>query len=728
MTCIKLYQNGKGNGGRFGVTTKTKNMRELKLLLFFITISVFVNAQQKNLYQINFSGKELMILNTKGKTTCALTYSDVNSLYKSFKTFAVVKKNNKWGVVNPMGKELIPFIYDSLSSFYNEQNNSASGNYQKNDLYDLKGYFYFKNNAKIGCIDSKGMVLIENKFDDLAYYYNKQYVIAINNTRWYIVNTKNKFEIPLSKKIKYNNEGDYILIDSLNKVGVIDANGKTIIPFIYDNYNVYDYTIYKKGNKFGRIDPLGNIILPFKYDSILPTKKLNHYFTLENNSWTYIDNSNGVNQIGTVFEDVIKSEYSESLNFAAKKNNEWAIYDQNANLLYKINCDVNSLMYNSDFFIYTKNKKPEVINVNGASVIPAMYDSIIVSDLDNCSSKYGRVRVFRNGKCGIFSIKFQKEVVECKYDELCENVEMPDNAIDDLVCVNSQIGSTKYNYYKICFNNNNMKPVEGTNIVNDYLMMSNHETTIREWLWYMYEDENYMSGSFPDTNLINPICKVAFNYFQTLNYCEDNGLEFPSSNYDYINVSVPFSARKHKVYFPKSKEKEFLNAIEYPITGITYQQTQLFCDMINNLDNNGSKLSKDKKYKQFYKLPTEKEWELTAKVGLNKGMIDVKDSVNAEGCLLFRYSTSNNCESTLKMLNTRGKYSVMSYDFYPDNNGIYNLFGNVAEMVEEEGISKGGSYNDFAKKCHSKEVIEYTGPKAWLGFRYCVVWEYEFNF
>ena len=106
-------------------------------------------------------------------------------------------------------------------------------------------------------------------------------------------------------------------------------------------------------------------------------------------------------------------------------------------------------------------------------------------------------------------------------------------------------------------------------------------------------------------------------------------------------------------------------------------------------------------------------------------MIDVKDSVNAEGCLLFRYSTANNCENTLKMLNTRGKYSFMSYDFYPDNNGIFNLFGNVAEMVEEEGVSKGGSYNDFAKKCHSKEVIKYTGPTAWLGFRYCVVLDFD---
>lgn len=702
-------------------------MRKFKLFSFFIIMSVFANAQTKKNYSFkNNDGKGLMIYTKKGKQMSALTFNDVNVYSESFNTFAVVKKNNKWGVVNPAGKELIPFIYDSLSSFYSEQNFVYSGTYQKKDLYDTKCYFYFKNNGKIGCIDSKGTVLIENKFDDLAYYYNKQYGIAINNGKWYIVTTKSKFEIPLSKKIKYNNEGNYILIDSLDKVGVIDANGKIIIPFIYDNYNVYDYTIFKKGNKFGRIDSLGNIILPFKYDTIVPTKQLNHYFTLEGSRWTFVDNSKGIIQIGGVFEDVIKSEHYESLNFAGKKENEWAIYDKNKNLLTKINCDVNSLNPYSDFFIYTKNKKTEVIDIEGYVVIPAIYDSIILSDLDNCSSKYGRVRVFKHGKCGLFSIKYQEEVVECKYDALCENIEIPDNSFDDLVCVNSEVGSNVYNNYKICFNNSNTKPVKGTNIVNDYLMMSDHETTIREWLWYMYENDDYMDGVFPDTNLVNPLCKVAFKYFETLNYCENKGLEFPSSDFDYLNISVPFSTKKHKIYYPKSKKIEFLNAIEYPITGITYQQAQLFCDMINNLEESGKNLSNNKAYRHFYKLPTQKEWELSAKAGLNEGMKEVKDSVNAEGCLLFRYFTTDNCESTLNMINKRGKYSVMSYDFYPDNNGIYNLFGNVAEMVGEVGISKGGSYIDFAKKCHSKEIKEYTGPAAWLGFRYCVVWEINY--
>ena len=57
-----------------GVTTKTKIMRNLKLLVFFITISVFANSQNKNQYQINFSGKELIIFNNKEKTTSCLFF------------------------------------------------------------------------------------------------------------------------------------------------------------------------------------------------------------------------------------------------------------------------------------------------------------------------------------------------------------------------------------------------------------------------------------------------------------------------------------------------------------------------------------------------------------------------------------------------------------------------------------------------------------------------------
>lgn len=699
-------------------------------IIIVITAAIFylsnVMAQNSSRYRITFTENGLMIFNKNGRTTCALTFQKTDGYTANFTTFSIVKKNNKWGVVNPKGKTLIPFVYDSLSSFYNEKNEIVLGENQKKDLFDLKGYFYFKNNEKVGCIDSRGVVLIENKFDKIQYFYNNKLALANSKISSYIINTKEKIEIPVRCKVKYNKNGEYILIDSLNKVGVIDSNGKIMIPFVYDNYNVSDYTIFKKGNKFGRIDSLGNIILPFKYDTIVPTKQSNHYFLLVDSRWTYIDNSKGVNQIGDTFESIIKSEYYWRLNFAAKKNNEWANYDQNAKLLYKIDCDVNSLKYNSDFFVYTKNNKTEVININAKIVIPARYDSIIASDLNNCSLDYGRVRVFQNGKCGLFSIKYQKEVVECKYDLLCEDIEMSDDSFVDLVCVKSEIGSINYNNYKICFNNNNIKPAKGTNIVNDYLMMSDHETTIREWLWYMYEDENYMNGCFPDTNLVNPLCKVVFKYFQTLFFCDNNGLEFPSHDFDYINISVPFSNKKHKVYYPKSEAKEFLNAIEYPITGISYQQTKQFFVMINNLDEYDNKLSTNKQYKLVYKLPTQKEWESAAKVGLNNNMIDVKDSVNAEGCLLFRYLTSNNCESTLKMINTRGKYSVMSYDFYPDNNGIYNMFGNVAEMVEEDGVSKGGSYNDFAKKCHSKEVVEYTGPAAWLGFRYCVVWDINY--
>ncbi|MEM6299611.1 MAG: hypothetical protein AAF740_13060, partial [Bacteroidota bacterium] len=59
------------------------------------------------------------------------------------------------------------------------------------------------------------------------------------------------------------------------------------------------------------------------------------------------------------------------------------------------------------------------------------------------------------------------------------------------------------------------------------------------------------------------------------------------------------------------------------------------------------------------------------------------------------------------------------------HNGIENLFelkqmiGNVAELVAEEGISKGGSFWHTLEECKIKNRISYDKPKAWLGFR-CV--------
>jgi hypothetical protein len=50
---------------------------------------------------------------------------------------------------------------------------------------------------------------------------------------------------------------------------------------------------------------------------------------------------------------------------------------------------------------------------------------------------------------------------------------------------------------------------------------------------------------------------------------------------------------------------------------------------------------------------------------------------------------------------------------------MYNLYGNVAEMVSEEGVAKGGSWNHNYNNSVFDAEISYEKPSSWLGFR-CV--------
>ena len=56
------------------------------------------------------------------------------------------------------------------------------------------------------------------------------------------------------------------------------------------------------------------------------------------------------------------------------------------------------------------------------------------------------------------------------------------------------------------------------------------------------------------------------------------------------------------------------------------------------------------------------------------------------------------------------------------NNQIYNLIGNVAEMTNTEGVSKGGSWFHSKEESKIKNKITYTKPEIWLGFRNVCKW------
>lgn len=183
----------------------------------------------------------------------------------------------------------------------------------------------------------------------------------------------------------------------------------------------------------------------------------------------------------------------------------------------------------------------------------------------------------------------------------------------------------------------------------------------------------------------------------------------------------------------------------YPVVGVTHQQAERYCEWLTDRYNENP----DRKHKKVrFRLPTKNEWTYAALSGANykepqKGKTTF-NLYNAE-IFLFPWTQKASAGYDRAMLNDRGEplanfklidqssvqyvdgtlihendtitegfyismpgyvnfgpatlkedcdYSAPVYSFLPGLTGLYNMAGNVEEMVAEYGITKGGSWND----------------------------------
>ncbi|MFC2087066.1 formylglycine-generating enzyme family protein [Bacteroidota bacterium] len=159
-----------------------------------------------------------------------------------------------------------------------------------------------------------------------------------------------------------------------------------------------------------------------------------------------------------------------------------------------------------------------------------------------------------------------------------------------------------------------------------------------------------------------------------------------------------------------------------PVVGITYEQAIGYCKWRTDLENeyiyiekNKLKFHPDSIYKNIpktyeFRLPTPEEFERAARIKFKPSIqkkID-KDEYNTCNC---RFEEEE--EYHLQSITS----PVESY--FPNESGIYNLIGNVAEMTSVRGIAKGGSWMHYLDEIKIKEYNMYSKPQNWLGFR-CV--------
>ncbi len=165
---------------------------------------------------------------------------------------------------------------------------------------------------------------------------------------------------------------------------------------------------------------------------------------------------------------------------------------------------------------------------------------------------------------------------------------------------------------------------------------------------------------------------------------------------------------------------------KYPVVGISFNQANSYCkwrsDRVNEMiymKENKLKYSDLAKLKDVpavysFRLPTKKEWIEFSNYDIKKKYLR-KVFKKFEGN--YRIIDERVILGNFANGNTDITLPVESY--FPNELGLYNVFGNVAEMTSDEGIAMGGSFTSSLDNFSLTKEYNYKKAEVWLGFR-CV--------
>ncbi len=158
----------------------------------------------------------------------------------------------------------------------------------------------------------------------------------------------------------------------------------------------------------------------------------------------------------------------------------------------------------------------------------------------------------------------------------------------------------------------------------------------------------------------------------------------------------------------------------YPIQNISWEAANEYCQWITKVYN--SSTSRKKKFKKvIFRLPTEQEWELAAHGKKSTNFAWGTNSVqNGKGCFLCNFDAPDcgGCNGKNKKKSNDGAFFTAMVDaYFPNDFGLYNVTGNVAEMVQNQTITKGGGWNSRPEDCKISARISSEAPSPNIGFR-----------
>lgn len=282
---------------------------------------------------------------------------------------------------------------------------------------------YLKKNGKYIYVDSVTMKpVITREFADARFFDDGlAYAKTEEDGSFFIIDkTGNN-----AKAGKYNLSGKFDENGFANFMegeyeGVVDRNGKVIVPAVYDQVSVfYDdkITRVKIGDQYGFVDRKGNLVISPQFDSFEYFSEGIAFVQEKGDGYTSFFSSNGkwgaINEEGNQVLPFVYEEGGAYKNGKAivKKDGAYMIIDKKGNVVETPGNFKIIRNFANGFAHVSKNNKVGLLNEKWQVVVPAIYDTIEMMNINGTAS------VALNGKWGLVDTT-GKLVAPCKYNNI----------------------------------------------------------------------------------------------------------------------------------------------------------------------------------------------------------------------------------------------------------------------------------------------------------------------
>jgi hypothetical protein len=440
---VSDYTNGIGfivkQNGKYGKITSTG-----EIILPIEYNKIIAGSQYNTLVLNNQNGTELIFNEQNKSLNKKIDYAEL------YQNLTIVKSDGKFGVVK--NEIIVPFEYDSIFIPSQDPMNIPIGSRNNNNpkrnipnpllrLYQAVSCLTLQKNNKVGLVNSDGKIIYTVDNDQVynAESYGYYSVKKDNLYGIYFILSKEKKHTEIAfNRISVDGYGA-IMAAKNNKMGIFKLTGEQITPFEYDNDFIMQYTgigyRISKNKKSGVIDHQGKVVVPPIYDDVSTISMSERdAFKVKNNEKYGIVNREGKVIVPVEFEYIndIKDNY-----LVITQHHKMGLYDKNGNNLvpskYKQITETttpssNVLLLteeNGSFNFLDKNNK----FIFTENVVEYGY----VLDENKLKNPLGLMGLLyvksKSGKVGLLNEELGKLSVPMVYDEIMQYINTGENQL-----------------------------------------------------------------------------------------------------------------------------------------------------------------------------------------------------------------------------------------------------------------------------------------------------------